>query len=268
MKWSQLNNHPIIEDVANEWQSLIHSHGKELIYHKYLKEHASLFLVSPSADSFFAVSKLKLGSVLELDFAVAHEGYSEGLQWELIEIEKPQDAPYNNDGTPSAALTRATQQIRDWKAWISSSREESRKLFSIWNVRPFRNPNFRFKIIIGTRNNSEKWLDKRNQYAQENNIEIRSFDSLTDALRRRVFLDMAHLYNGDWDKRNGDICIDLANPFVEAFTDSEWKSILEESGTRGDSHFTSKIAKIIIAKWRINKQLLEQFLLSCKNKVR
>lgn len=263
MNWSLLNNNnPILLGVLQEWQELLDSQSSEAEYHSFIKRHANLFL-SNSLESFFSISKLKLGTSLELDFAVPHEGYSMGLQWELVEIEKPQDAPYNKDGTPSAALTRATQQIRDWKDWLQNSRHETQKLFSVWQVRTQKQPNFKFKIIIGTRENSEKWIDKRNQYAEENNEEIRSFDHLTDRLKLKPFFEKVMLLNAMWDKENPALCSKLANPFAQSFTDSEWKALLREPNLSG-AHFTSKAAEIITSRWSVNEDLLLKFSDFCK----
>jgi Domain of unknown function (DUF4263) len=258
--WSILNEpNPIVSSVIYEWERRLSANLPERDYHSFIKTHANLFLVNPLIYSHFSISKLKLGSELELDFAIPFERHSLGLEWELIEIEKPQDAPYNKDGTPSAALTRATQQIRDWKYWLKNSRSEAQKLFSVWKVRPERTPNFRYKIIIGTRENSEKYIDKRNQYGADNNIEIRSFDYLTDCLKGRFFSDEAHLGNGNWDFENRYLCKKLANPFVESFTDSEWKKILENPEIHRRPHFMSHAADVITSSWNVNQKLVNKF---------
>lgn len=258
MNWSKLNgSNPVIEGVINRWQNLVDNSYNEHSYHEFVKTHANLFLVD-GINSYFAISKLKLGSQFELDFAIPEERHSNGLLWELIEIEKPSDAPYTKNGTPSAALTRATQQIRDWKQWLQTSRNEAQRLFSVWGVRTQKNPNFRFTIVIGTRENSDKWIEKRNQYAEENGIEVRSFDYLTDRLKKRVYLDQSYIGNGTWDKNNGDLLEQLANPFVEAFTDSEWKALLQEPCITAP-HFTSNACKAIVTRWKQREDLIKAF---------
>ncbi|MDD5153872.1 MAG: DUF4263 domain-containing protein [Desulfovibrionales bacterium] len=229
----------------------------EKIYHDFLKRHANLFLVD-GLDSYFAISKLKLGSELEIDFGIPYEDHSRGLFWELIEIKRPQTAPYTEAGVPSAKLTEATQQIRDWKRWIRTSRSEARKLFSLWSVRSVRQPNFRYTIVIGTRKNSEKWLNERNQYAEENGVRVRSFDYLTDRVKQRVYRDKAFVGSGNWDEKHPELCVELANPFIEAFTDSQWKRLLREPDVCGP-HFIANSCKKLLAHWRPNAELLSTF---------
>jgi len=268
MNWSQLDNsHSIIKSILTQWQQLLDEDHTEKVYHDFLKRHANLFLVNTVSfpHSFFAISKLKLGSEFELDFAIPYEDYSNGLIWELIEIKRPQMSPYTENGMPSAKLTEATQQIRNWKRWIQNSRSEARKIFSLRSVRTERQPNFRYTIIIGIRQNSEKWLDERNQYAQENGIQIRSFDYLTERLNSRWFSSMARLSNGGWDEEHPELCKSLANPFIEALTDSQWKNLLREPRIySGHPHFVSHISEILLKKyWIPNSILLDEFNKLC-----
>ena len=258
MNWSLLDaSHPIISDVAVNWQKLLDENHQERIYHDFLRRHANLFLANGTS-SFFAISKLKLGSEYELDFAIPHEEYSRGLFWELIEIKTPQVPPYTDSGVPSAKLIEATQQVRNWKRWIQASRAEAMKLFSLWSVRCERRPNFRFTIIIGTRENSKKWLTERNQYAEENNVSIRSFDYLMDKLKARIFRDSVYLGSGNWDASNPDLCSQLANPFIEALTDSQWKKLLREPDV-GSPHFVSRSCKALLSHWTPNRTLMDRF---------
>lgn len=258
MNWSLLNNdRTIVNEAIEQWQALLDGCHPERVYHDFLKRNANFFLIN-GLDTYFAVSKLKLGSEFEVDFAIPVEGYSKGLFWELIEIEKPQDAPYNRNGSPSASLTHATQQIRNWKRWIQESRTQTMKLFSVGKVRASRNPNFRFSIIIGTRENSERWLEERNQYSLENGIEVRSFDYLTDCLKNRYFRDRSALGSGMWQQENPGLSKKLANPFVEALTDSEWKELLRFPDA-GGSHFMPSVCKSLVSLWTINCETFSKF---------
>lgn len=258
MEWSKLSDsHPVIADIIGKWQQLLNEEHTEKVYHDFLKKHANLFLVD-GLGSYFAISKLKLGSGFELDFAIPYNDRSLGLTWELIEIKRPQAAPYTNNGLPSAKLTEATQQVRNWMDWIKTSRAEALRLFSLAKARTIRQPNFRYTIIIGTRNNSEKWLAERNQYAEENRVHVRSFDYLTDRLKRRAYRDKAFLADGPWDSNNPDLCNALANPFIEAFTDSQWKRLLREPDVTFP-HFFSTSCKSILAHWTPNEKLVRNF---------
>ncbi len=184
MRWSKLQKkNPIVDSIKKEWINLLATNNTEHAYHAFIKDHAGFFLVD-RINSFLSISKLKLGSSLETDFAVPSENHSMGLFWELFEIKTPQASPYNEDGFPSAILSKATQQVRDWKAWLMDNRRgEALKLFQSKGVRVARDPNFSFTIIIGNRENSLRYLDKRNALSIESGIKIRSFEYLTNKVR-------------------------------------------------------------------------------------
>lgn len=257
--WSKLGfgtRHPLIAGIESEWQTLLSEQAREQQCHEFLRKHGSLFLAN-SLNTYITISKLKLGSSLELDFAVPRENHSAGLYWELIELKGPGDSPYNKSGKPSARLVEASEQIRDWKRWLVESRGEAQRLFSLWSVRTQRQPNFHYTIIIGTRANSEHWLDKRNNFATENGINVRSYDYLSDRLRRRVFLDRVMLCDGHWDSENPELGNALANPFVQAFSDSEWKRLLSMPKV-GGPHFFARSCRQILETWKPNEDLVRQ----------
>jgi len=257
MNWKLLDSSSeIITGIINKWQRLIDMHAKELDYHDFIKRHANLFLVD-GLDSHFVISKLKLGSDYELDFAVPYDEGSRGLTWELIEIEKPQDVPYTKSGAPSMFLNRATQQIRDWKRWIQSNRSLAMRMFSTLGVRVSRLPNFTFTVIIGTRENSQRWLQERNQYADENCIQIRSYDYLTDRLKKRMYFDRTFIASAEWEQVDERLTEKLANPFLMAFTDSEWKDLINELGPHG-SHFTAAACKLLVERGNYNSDLMKK----------
>lgn len=258
LNWSLLNSDSrLVDEVLRNYSELVSSELSEHAYHDFLKKHAGFFLYNGVA-SYMALSKIKLGSDFEIDFAVPFEGYSSGLQWLLIEIEKPQDAPYTKAGVPSAALSRATQQVRDWKVWLQEHRSLAKQMFAVWGVRPERFPNFRFQVIIGTRNNSEKFLKLRDAYSKENGVEVRSFDYLMDLAKRRPFMDSCVVGSGNWDQDNIDLRKELANPFAEALTDSQWKKILSDPNVI-EPHFTAHSCEAYLRERTINQDLLGRF---------
>lgn len=259
MSWECLSfDHPIITAIRQEWTDLLSQQHSEAKYHAFLLEHAGLFLAD-GVNSHVVVSKLKLGSRFELDFAVAYDRHSEGLFWELIEIKTPHVSPYRDSGNPSSTLVEAVQQVQDWKGWLIENRSEAKRLFSSDGIRTTRNPNFSYTIVIGNRENSEKFLDKRNKYGEQLGINIRSFDYLTDRLARRPYMDKAYLGDGDWDSRYQDLSRELANPFTKAFGDSSWKRLLSEPGVRGYSHFTSHFCERLLTHRAINLRWSQAF---------
>lgn len=259
MNWSKLQDkNPIMTSILDDWLLLLAQDRKEKDYHLFIKDHSGIFLVD-GIRSYLSVSKIKLGSRLETDFAIPYENHSAGLCWELVEIKTPSASPYNSSGNPSAKLTEAIQQIQDWNSWLKDNRNEASKLFQSNGIRATRNPNFEFTIIIGNRENTEKYLSKRNSLADSLGIQIRSFNYLTERLNRRSFLSSVMLGNGDWDNHHHEERFKLANPFYTALTDSSWKKLLSEPGV-SSPHFTSNSCTFLLDYLKVNKKRYNEFV--------
>lgn len=257
-KWSLLNDgaRSIVNALSKEWAELINQPEKEELYHTFLAANAGFFLCDFHL-KFFCISKLRLGADYVIDFAVPKEGYSNGLTWELIEIETPHIPPYTLDGIPSARLSRAIQQIQDWKRWMSENRREAEKLFPGYGVRTTRNPNFKFTVIIGNRANSARWLEKRNQYAKDIKIGIRSFSYLSNLIKERYFGDSTYIGSSEeqsmsqWERNN------LVNPFSSAFSDVQWRALVSEY--KAGAHFVPKLAPKLLLYRPYNIYMFEKF---------
>lgn len=203
-------------DLLNKWSELLSKNYTERYYHKFLFDNAGFFL--GNEDCHLAISKLKLGSELETDFVTLNDGFSNGNQFELIEIKRPSATLFTENGTMTSEFNRATQQIRDWKRWLIENRTWMKKHLPTVSTRIVSKSDLKFKIIIGRRLTNPYDIEKRNQIADEIGAEIRSFDYLTDKLKSRVFYPTAWLSNGIQYYEE-----QIANPFYKAMSDSEWK---------------------------------------------
>jgi hypothetical protein len=259
--WSKLGNESrdILESIRTGWAKLILDRHHEEVYHSYLNEHAGFFLNYPW-EVCVVISKLRLGAEHTTDFIVGRDGSSAGMHYELIELETPYDAPFTNRGNPSARLTAAIQQIQNWRSWIRENRQATRKLLPAIGVRTSRAAaNYTFKVIIGNRENSERWLDRRNDLARQLGIEIRSFEYLTDFVSRDHYSDTSNLWSAEESSLTSFQRNMLANPFFEAYSDSEWRRLVSEP--RYTHHFIANNAEVLLEYRRYN-QHQEAFLSS------
>jgi len=259
--WSLLNNElmSLRHKVILEWQELVVSNAKEEQYQKFLSKQAGMFFLDAHS-KFICIEKIRLGADYVIDFAVVTEGYSNGLSWELIEIELPHAIPFTKEGIPSARLSRAIQQIHNWKRWLIDNRRDAEKLFPAYGIRTKRNANFKFSVLIGTRDNSSLWIEQREQLSTNLGIELLSFDRLTEWLERRwfsnkTFIDSSSRPLTEWQKKY------LANPFAMAMSDKEWRKFLKERirGKIYGAHFTPTSAELLLKYRSFNKELLTQF---------
>jgi hypothetical protein len=248
--WTLLNKSrkDLISKLISDWNELLDKKEKEEVYHSFLSEHAGFFLADETA--FAVISKLKLGSELETDFVIIRDGYSNGTIYEFIEIEKPWSKLFNDKGIPSNDFNTSLQQIRDWKRWLIDNKSYFRKYLPTANTRVVNNSNLKFKIIIGRRESPINDFEKRLQIGSENNVEIRSFDSLTDKLSSRFFMPYSTL--NDKEKLSDDILTKIANPFSKALTDSDWRELCDNVRIPA-THVYSQISDLLVDKFKNNE---------------
>ncbi len=243
--WTKFRKSKIHEDILNRWKNLLANEAlNEQDYHSFLQLYPAIFFTI--TNSYIVISKLKLGSEYETDFVVVHEGYSNGTEYEIIEIESPHTKLFDSKGKPSSKLNAALQQIRDWRRWLIDNRNQFHKIFPTSNTKVIKDSKLRFKIIIGRRTSSQLELERRRQIEEEMNIEIISFDRLTDlAIDKRMFLNETTLssaqkdFNVSAQKDN-----ELANPFYECIKDSDWRSICSNGHSHIHTGLIDEILKV------------------------
>lgn len=240
--WTNFPKTKLYSDIITEWQMLLDNKNlNELAYHEFLKKVPAIFLTI--SESYLVVSKLKLGSDYETDFVNIEEGYSDGTIYELIEIESPHTNLFDTKGKPTAKFNAALQQIRDWKRFLVSNKNEFKKIFPTTSTKIIKDSRLRFKIVIGRRTDNLEHLEKRRQISELEDVEIISFDRLTElAKSRRHFSDVAEIYSSEMDRIPYELKNELANPFYKCLTDSEWRSICR----KGHFHIYSNMIKDIL----------------------
>ncbi len=242
--WDDLKNSKTLEQIRKDWQKLLLDETKnENAYHSFIASNPYFFI--SFIESYLAISKLKLGSEYESDFVVVHEGYSDGTIYEFIEIESPHTKLFDSKGKPTAKFNAALQQIMDWKRFLIEEKSFFRKFLPTTTTKVIGKSRLRFKIIIGRRTDNKEELEKRRQYSDTNDIEIMSFDRLTDILMmRKGFNNEPSIFSGqmhfldDPEKKNR-----LANPFFECVNDSTWKKICKAGH---ETHFHTNYLDAIL----------------------
>jgi hypothetical protein len=243
-----------MKSIRSKWNALLRKDRlHERYYHAFIAKHAHMFFPMLGR-SLQVISKIRLGAELITDLVLVRDESSLGLSYLLIEIEPPWVSPFTKDGVASARLTRAIHQILDWKRWLEEHKSEARRLFPSFLHRTEERPLFRHCIVIGNRQNSHRWLDKRNHLAEILGISIRSFDWLTDCLSARNayhgFADMYHGGGMEEDKVRSQIKNALANPFVRAMTNPEWREFV--AGRFSSSHMVGHHADRLLQFRRTN----------------
>lgn len=117
-----------IERDVTEYLKLLDLKSPESRVHEFLANHTYFFNCILRLYGCSPIySKVKLGAQYEVDFAFFDSG-SFGPEWYLIEIEAPSKRMFTKAGDPSADLTHAIQQVRDWHTWVHDNADYARKL--------------------------------------------------------------------------------------------------------------------------------------------
>jgi len=236
MPWSEISKMAgtLLKPAQRQWKQLIlKKKAPESAYHRFLVEYGRLFFADLGG-VIEVVSKLRFGADFVSDFVAIRDVGSYGLTYEIVEIEIPQAHPFTGEGIASARLSRAIQQVLNWRMWLQAHVNEARRIFPSGLYFPGARPVFTFKIIIGTRENSSQWLDRRNALSEALGISIRSFDSLTEQLNRSFFFNSI-LGGAEEDSLPIRTKNALANPFMRALSDSDWRKLV--NGRLEHRHF-------------------------------
>jgi len=243
----------ILQGVLRQWLDMLNNKTlHETDYHAFIAKHAGLFFHNPCLT--IPISKLKLSSDFETDFVVIKlMSGTGGIVYEFIELESPHKMTYTKSGQPSATLTTAIQQIQNWREWLTQNRIMFSDKTAKFNKALLRDFNFRYTILIGRRKEIEPYADERNALAERLNVQIRSFDYLTDLLT--LNFQVIDIPTRDFTFSQISPNNQLDNPFHKAISDSNWKKLNREIQSSNYEHFSD-----VILKYRKYNNLFDNFI--------
>lgn len=160
----------ISQHHIDEFESLISSKQKEEVYQQFLKDHP--VFIDPLASEI--IPKQKMGIELITDFVTRR--YDN--KYILVEIEKPHDKMFTENGNFSAKFTHAFGQVLDFQQWVDSNAEYARK-----HMPDISSP--RGLLVMGLR----KDISKENQQKLHRftinsiHIDVLTFDDLLENAR-------------------------------------------------------------------------------------
>ncbi|WP_406515649.1 DUF4263 domain-containing protein [Streptomyces sp. NBC_00873] len=130
--------------------------------------------------------QVRVGTQYVADFFVGSQT-SLGMRWLLVELERPTaELALRNGREPSETLRKAIQQIKDWREWLANNLEQAQKSASKGGLEL---PGIRTRppglIIIGREDWAAGTGVMRSQYAETEDIQIRTYDWLVRAAQSR-----------------------------------------------------------------------------------
>lgn len=161
----------------------------------YLKANRELLaLFTSGGHGKWVVPKPKFGSEYVPDFVIGSKD-SIGFNWVLVELEPVDAKMWNQDGTQSERLRGGIKQILDWRLWLQNNLQKAQKTDGDGLAFPHIDPRSPGIVFISRAAEEDKHPLKekvkayRRQIEFENNISIRSFDSILVELdAKREFL--------------------------------------------------------------------------------
>lgn len=121
-------------------------------------------------------AEVPFGNDYRCDFCWLNDN-SDGPEWVLVEVEKPNMRLFNKSGDPSAELNHALEQVKSWERYFERYPAEKARIFGAVS-------RFRFVLIAGRR---DDWQESdaafwRAHHNKTSNIEIHSTDVFYDSL--------------------------------------------------------------------------------------
>lgn len=134
----------------------------------------------------WVLPRKRLGAEFVPDFVVG-ERSSEGYAWQLIELESPSARMFTKKGDPTAQLSHAIRQVKEWRAWLVNNqnyaaRPRTDNGLGLTDI----SPNCPALILIGRRPTPEGTNALRRQMTADDKIEIHTYDYLLEAAQGRV----------------------------------------------------------------------------------
>ncbi|MCT9383414.1 DUF4263 domain-containing protein [Acinetobacter baumannii] len=153
----------------------VKSSERELL--QLLKENSFLFseLFSRHWGIQPIFSEVSFGNNFRCDFCWLNDN-SDGPEWVLVEIEKPNVRLFNKKNEPSAELNHGIEQVKSWQRYFNFYPAEKSRIFGAVSK-------FRYILVIGEKNDWEqKEASLWRTFENQKSIEIRSMDIFDRAI--------------------------------------------------------------------------------------
>jgi hypothetical protein len=102
----------------------------------------------------------------------------------------------------------------------------------------------KYTIIAGRRKSQDRLLTERNYHTDNfDDLQIRSFDYLTEIVQERYFAPLPNLASVEMDQVSLAVRNELVNPFRMAIPSAEWRKV---AAILEDDHMAAKNASILV----------------------
>jgi Domain of unknown function (DUF4263) len=132
--------------------------------------------ILPSAADAWLFDRPKLGAEHIPDFLLCYRN-SIGYNWVLVELESPTQPPLTRRGRPTAKLTEALAQIRDWRCWLRENISYARSTLGFLGI----HAEIPAHVLIGRRSHLDpKHALRYQELSLSAGASVMSYDRLLD----------------------------------------------------------------------------------------
>ncbi len=165
-------------------------------------------------------AEISFGGDLRCDFAWLNDN-SDGPEWYLVEIEKPNLQLFTTKNDPTAPLNHAISQLESWERYFEENPSEKNRIFGAVG-------RFKFILVAGSSvswnsESAKKWRIHRNK--QNRNFEIRSSNIFLKAIETAK-----HFPNQIWSFNDHPVALnhkDLYGYWQNYSYMDHWRKILK-----------------------------------------
>ncbi|HEY1047130.1 MAG TPA: Shedu anti-phage system protein SduA domain-containing protein [Bacteroidia bacterium] len=143
--------------------------------------------------------EISFGGKYRCDFAWLNDN-SDGPEWVLMELEKPQMRIFNAKGKPTSELNGAIEQVKSWQRYFHENPAEKKRIFGAV-------AKFRFILVAGDKKdwNNEDSMKWRTFHNANSDIELRTIDVF-----KRALVDYKRQPNAFWSFEENPVTLGFA----------------------------------------------------------
>lgn len=158
------------------------------------------------------------------------------------------------DGQFSRGLNEAIAHISKWHKWLAGNRDTAKRILPSREFLRDDRLAASYTIITGRRKTKDSLLALRNYHSDNSNlnIQIRSFDYMTENLQERYFAPLPNLASVEMNNVDTVVRNRLVNPFRMAIPSGEWRKVVS---TLEDQHMSATNAVTFVSLASTNSRL-------------
>lgn len=178
-----------IDSLRADFEIVLSDAHDERPVQLFLAAHPELLIcLLPPGAGTWCFDRPRLGSEFIPDFLLCTRN-SSGFHWVLVEIESPTKSLMTAKGLPSAKLTEAMGQVRDWRSWIRTNVAYAQNELGFTGL----TAEARGYVVMSRRSTINPAQTKRYRELSDDQTTVMTYDRLVESVARGpIFAGASH----------------------------------------------------------------------------